>query len=149
MLLDLLLGTRQLYGGHVAKCVSDIMNRSVFAVRPDDDSELVLREIVALGITGVPVVDDTGKPLGMASFRDLLAVKTPGRVFERMTRPAVSVPESATIDDAARVLAEHGIHRVVVTGADGKVTGMVSSLDLIRGLVGMPAPQPHPATGPH
>lgn len=130
----------------MAKCVSEIMSRSVFAVRPDDDSDLVLREIVALGITGVPVVDDDGRPLGMASFRDLLAAKTSGRVFERMSKPAVGVPAEATIEDAARLAAEAGVHRLVVTGADGALTGVVSSLDLIRGLMGLPAP--HPATYP-
>jgi CBS domain-containing protein len=52
--------------------VREIMNRELFRVRPGDVPSDVLNGILALGITGAPVVDDAGRPLGMVSLRDLV-----------------------------------------------------------------------------
>jgi CBS domain len=131
----------------MAKTVREIMNRELFSVRPTDSSEEALGYILALGITGAPVVDESGMPVGMVSFRDLLARDTHPLVESRMTRPALTVNEDASIEEAARRLSDGGIHRLAAVDDQGHVVGVVSSLDVIRGLVGLPAS--HPATFPH
>lgn len=131
----------------MAKFAREIMNNELFSLRPTDNVEQALGYILALGITGAPVLGEDHRPLGLASFRDLLSSRKPTTVRECMTAPAVTVGEAATIDQAAQILAEHDVHRAVVTDADGRATGMVSSLDVIRGLLGIPAR--HPASFPH
>lgn len=131
----------------MAKTVDEIMNHELFSLRPDDSCEDGLGYILALGVTGAPVIDPEGRPIGVVSFRDLVARKSPEPVKERMTRPALVVRTDASIEDAARVLAESGVHRVVAVDAGGRAVGVVSSLDVIRGLMGLPAG--HPATFPH
>ncbi|MGW3353027.1 CBS domain-containing protein [Nonomuraea rubra] len=49
-----------------------------------------------------------------------------------MTAPAVTVPESASISRAARVMDECGVKRLVVVDAEGRLRGIVSRRDLLR-----------------
>lgn len=131
----------------MARRVEEIMNRELFSVRPSERVDEALGYILALGITGAPVVDDDGRPMGMLSFRDLLGPDGGETARARMSEPVVSVPARATIEEAGRLLAETGYHRLVVVDVTGKAVGVVSALDVVRGLLGMPAT--HPATFPH
>lgn len=131
----------------MAKIVREIMNAELFSVRRDDDAEQALGYILALGITAAPVLDDARRPVGVVSFRDLLRRGSGVTVSDRMTSPAITVREDDAIEHAAVMVAERGIHRLVVTDAEGVATGVVSSVDLIAGLLGLPAK--HPDTFPH
>jgi hypothetical protein len=64
-----------------------------------------------------------------------------------MTQPPATVPAEALIGEAARILARTPYHRLIVVDGDGRAVGMVSALDIVRGLLGLPAP--HPASFPH
>lgn len=127
--------------------VREIMNRELFSVGPEETAESTLQAILALGITGAPVVDERRVPLGHVSLRDLTRDRAGTTAKERMSRPAATVPAEARISDAARRLAKTGYHRLIVVDEGGRAVGMVSSLDVIRGLLGLPAP--HPAAFPH
>ena len=93
----------------MALTVSEIMNRELFSVRPEESVEATTQAILALGITGVPV--------------------------------------EAGVGEAARRLARTRYHRLIVVDGGGRAVGMVSALDVIRGLLGLPTP--HPASFPH
>jgi CBS domain-containing protein len=127
--------------------VREIMNRELFSVGPEETAESTRQAILALGITGVPVVDERRVPLGHVSLRDLMRDRAGTVAKDRMSRPAATVPAEARIADAARRLAKTGYHRLIVVDEGGRAVGMVSSLDVIRGLLGLPAP--HPAAFPH
>jgi len=131
----------------MALTVSEIMNREVFSVGPAESVDATRAAILALGITGVPVVNEEGKPLGLVSLRDLVGERPGTTAGERMTRPPATVPAEVRLGDAARRLARTRYHRLIVVDAGGFVVGMVSALDIIRGLMGLPAP--HPASFPH
>ncbi|HET7686542.1 MAG TPA: CBS domain-containing protein, partial [Candidatus Limnocylindria bacterium] len=76
-------------------------------------------------VSGLPVVDDDGRLVGVFSQTDVLYLSQPhvadvvrGRMFRRrvgevMSRPAVTVNITAPISDAARVMVEHDVHRLV------------------------------------
>jgi hypothetical protein len=125
----------------MAKFVEEIMSRELFSVRPQEMALDVLRFILALDITGAAVVDDERRPLGVVSIRDLIRAEGEA-VASCMTTPAVTIPVSTSIDRAARVLAESGRHRLVVVDEDGRAAGMVSSIDILRGVLGLPALHP-------
>lgn len=126
--------------------VREIMNSELFRVRPGDVSSDVLNGILALGITGAPVVDDAGRPLGMVTLRDLVG-RTGARAGGLMTSPAATISADAPIADAGRRLAETGRHRLVVVDGEECAIGMVSAVDIVRGLLGLPIV--HPASFPH
>ncbi len=131
----------------MAKTVREVMNPELFSMRADDTAADALGYIRALGITAVPVVDEESHAQGVASFRDLLSAAPGEKLSQRMTSPAVTVSSNADLEDAARLIVERGVHRAVVVDATEKVCGVVSALDLIAGILGLPAK--HPDTFPH
>lgn len=128
----------------MASFVREIMNPEVFTVTADSRAKDVLEALLEYGVTAAPVVDDARRPIGVTSLRDLL--RDEGNQ-SHISAPAITVGIDAKVDDAARVMAENGLHHLIAVGADGRVAGMVSSLDVVRAMVGFPVQ--HPATFPH
>ena len=63
-------------------------------------------------------------------------------VREIMTRPAITVQESATIKDAIALLERHSIAAMPVLDRHGDIVGVVSEADVIREMV-VPDPRAH------
>jgi CBS domain-containing protein len=127
----------------MAQTVRDVMNPELFAVEPGVQIEALLDSILALGITAVPVLDAEHRPVGMTSLRDLVRRGS----AHPISTPALMIPLNASIEDAAKMMAEAGRHHLVVVGSDGRAAGMLSTLDIVRALVGYPSQ--HPASFPH
>ena len=131
----------------MARTVKEIMNSELLSIRAEDLAERALGYILSFNVTAAPVVDDDGHPIGVASLRDLVSRESPITVAQCMTTPAATIEEGASIDSAARRLAEQGLHRLVVVARDGRATGVVSALDVVSGLIGYPVR--HPSPFPH
>lgn len=125
--------------------ISAIMTPSVVCVRPDLSVQAVLDIFLERHISGAPVVNESGKLLGVISKTDLLNAKNlaididdpervPKTVDEAMTPLGFALHEHASISQAAGLMAAEGIHRVVVVSPDGQVVGIVSALDVLRWL---------------
>lgn len=127
--------------------VEEIMNREVFSAAPDDDADQVLARLLRMGLSSAPVLDGARRPVGMVSLRDLAGARPGARVAEHMSTPAVGLGPAASIEEAARLLAETGYHHLVVIDEEGVVAGVLSTLDVLRGLTGLPAR--HPSVFPH
>jgi len=104
---------------------------------PATDAELLLR---SYRISGLPVVAD-GALVGVISQTDLLNARSSEligenwsrvRVRHLMTRPAVTIHMSSTIEHAARLMLEGHIHRLVVVDDGGVPIGVVTTSDLLR-----------------
>lgn len=124
----------------MSKTVADIMNHKLLYIRDGDRVALARRHIIDFGITAVPVLDETHRPVGVVSLRDLAGNE--GDRFEPSGK-VETVKASATIEDGARQLAESDYHHLVVVDDKGVAVGMVSSLDFVRALVGLPPRHPH------
>jgi CBS domain-containing membrane protein len=95
-------------------------------------------------ISGLPVVDWNGCLVGVLSETDLLHARStealwtswPGlAVRHLMTHPAVAVRPDVSVGDAALLMEERGIHRLVVTDPSGEVPiGVLSVSDLVRSM---------------
>ena len=131
----------------MALVVDEIMNRELFSLRPTDDVETATGHVLALGISGAPVIDVRGHLLGMVSWRDLVAHRGGRTVAERMSSPAITLRSSASLLEAARLLCEQDLHRAPVVDAEGRAVGMLSSLDVLKAQLGLPVG--HPTTFPH
>jgi CBS domain-containing protein len=127
--------------------VKEIMNPELLALRPGERTDQALMSLDALQVTGAAVVDEQGRPLGVISLRDLMGGTGGKTVENRMTSPALVVRVDAAIQEAARLIGETGYRRLVVVDGTGCAVGMVSAVDVIRGLIGLPAE--HPASFPH
>ncbi len=93
-------------------------------------------------INGVPVVDAGGKLVGVLSQTDLIRARASQHLWQSwpglavrhlMTTPALTIRATATLGDAARVMEEHHVHRLVVVGDDDTTPiGIISTSDLVR-----------------
>ncbi|XRQ16281.1 CBS domain-containing protein [Actinomadura welshii] len=55
-------------------------------------------------------------------------------VREAMTSPVVTIPQTATVRQAVRVLHEHGVTALPVLDESGRLAGIVSEMDLLQGV---------------
>jgi CBS domain-containing protein len=129
----------------MARTVQEIMNRELLVLRPNLPICEVRGLLRSFSVGAAPVVDDARRPLGVVSVRDVLDGE--GDARDRMTQPAVCVGSSTPVEDAARRLADTEMHHLIVVDATGAAAGMVSTLDLLRAVLGMPTR--HPPAFPH
>jgi CBS domain-containing protein len=123
------------------RTVGDIMTSNPFLI-VDTASLLEAAGILdSKKITGLPVVDATGKLVGVLSQTDLvraranqqLAKNWPGlAVGEIMTKPALTIAATARLDEAVKVMEERRVHRLVVTDETANPIGIISTSDLVR-----------------
>ena len=119
--------------------VADIMNSKLLYIQAGDRLSLARGKILEFGVTAVPILDDDHKPVGVVSLRDLAH----GDERPRENGPVRSVRGAVSIDEGARVIADHGMHHLVVVDDGGAAVGMVSAIDFVRALVGLPVTHPH------
>jgi CBS-domain-containing membrane protein len=118
--------------------IAEIMNPKLLYVRDGDRLSLVRGKILQFGVTAVPVLDESHRPVGVVSLRDCSADDDP-----KMTSPAKTVRAGASIDEGARALADANVHHLVVVDDHGIAVGMVSALDFVRAFVDRPVHHPH------
>ncbi len=112
--------------------VNDLMTESVVTAEPHQSIEHVRKMLEKNGISAVPVVDTSRHPVGIVSATDLSHDLKPGApVSSIMTEKVYTVPRYDDVSIAARVMRNHGIHRVVVTH-DQAVVGVLSAFDLLK-----------------
>ena len=134
--------------------VDAVMTKDVVTARP----ETTFKELVTLmsehRVSGLPVVDAKGRPLGVVSEADTLVKqeqrggsgsrpwlgrtrrarwrKATGRVAgDLMTTPAVTIGSDDTVTAAARTMAHRNVRRLCVVDAEGKLVGVVARRDVI------------------
>src|SRR6056297_1653340 len=82
-------------------------------------------------VTGFPVVDETGRVVGIVTNRDMRFAEddtTPVRVMMTSDRLAI-LREPADRDEAKSLMKARRIEKLLVTDADGKLTGLLTLKD--------------------
>lgn len=127
--------------------VADIMTIDPIVVPVDASVEEAARLLHANSITGLPVIDAFGALVGVISQTDIVGVldspvgrlirtRPSGlRVGELMSSPAVTVPFMGSAREAARLMIESRVHRLVATDDAGRPVGVVSAIDLVAHFV--------------
>lgn len=125
--------------------VRPYMNRSICCLAPTETVDDALKFLAALDLSTAPVVDDRGIPIGLVSIKDLIDAPGTNAVFSVMSKPCLSVRDSASIADAIRVLLSREIHHLCVVDAEGTAVGFLGSLDLLSGCLGATQPSARPS----
>lgn len=127
-----------------AETVEDRMQRGVFVCRRDTPTDEAAAVMAGRDISALVVVDDEGRAVGIVSRTDLVDVMRAGADAEPwrglvvgaiMSEPVVSVRADAPLHEAARLLRDAEVHRVVVTRPDAggeKPIGVLSVSDLVK-----------------
>ncbi|MGA2513989.1 MAG: CBS domain-containing protein [Candidatus Limnocylindrales bacterium] len=92
-------------------------------------------------ISGLPVLDENGALIGVISQTDLVRARAnqhlvsdwPGlSVGQIMTKPALTIAATASLEEAAKVMEQRRVHRLVVTNGAANPIGIISTSDLVR-----------------
>lgn len=123
--------------------VVDLMAGDPITVAPHVPVIKVAEYLADYDIGGMPVVDPAGRLVGVVSQTDLVhlwasSVAPSDRpavtVRDVMTEPAVTIRGSSTLTQAARLMTERDVDRLVVVGEDVRTAlGVISASDLVRG----------------
>lgn len=121
-------------------CVRDVMSREVQVV-PMSADLATLAPLLGNGLhSTLPVIDAERRIVGTLSAERLRELETgdeSGRISEIMCPIFHAVaPDTPLAEAAARMIVER-VHRMVVVDSDFHVVGMLSALDLLRGVDGV------------
>lgn len=126
--------------------VVDYMTSPVYTVHESERLIAVERRMAELGVSALPVVDDTGQLGGVITMSDLLrlgrmrskqrgvALELPDtRLREHMSSPVEVTPPTSTLAEAARRLVKRHVHRLYVT-CNRRAEGVLTTRDLMRAI---------------
>ncbi len=141
-----------------AVLAKDIMVKRVVYVLPDASLTEVAEILSNNEISGLPVIDEAQKVLGIISEKDILAqlgfkgrvnfmaivtrclqaggcislpVRTPA-AKEIMSSPAITVSEDTPLMEISWLLAQKGINRLPVTDSEGHLLGILARSDIVN-----------------
>jgi CBS domain-containing membrane protein len=136
----------------------DVMTKNVVFVTGKTSLKEAADTMAHNGISGIPVVEDNTKVMGVLSEKDFLshmgaqdAITFMGVVAEClkgsgcvavpireqkaediMTSPAITVDQDTTLMEVANTLKEKKINRVPVTDKDDNLSGIISRADILQ-----------------
>jgi CBS domain-containing protein len=119
--------------------IDEVMNRQVVSVRPGDPRERVLAAMLEYGVTSVPMLDADQRVVGVVSQRDMVE---DGAHAYRISTPAHTLRSGTRLHEAATEMASQSLHHAVVVDAKDRAVGVLSLLDVVRGLLGGSARHP-------
>ena len=142
----------------------DIMTQYVISVSPEDTIETAVQRMIDERISGLPVIDSSGRLVGMVTEGDFLRraeteterrrprwleillgpgkmaaeyVHTHGRkVSEIMTPDPLTVTEDTPLEELVGIMEKRQVKRLPVL-RDGKVVGIVSRRNLVHALAAL------------
>lgn len=117
--------------------VSEVMTRGVECIGPDATLQEAAAKMKSLDVGPLPVCDND-RLVGMITDRDITVRATaeggaPGdiRVRDVMTPEVFYCFEDASAEEAARMMEEKQVRRLVVLNRDKRMVGIVSLGDLV------------------
>ncbi|MBK7950962.1 MAG: CBS domain-containing protein [Deltaproteobacteria bacterium] len=129
---------------------ADLMQRHLQTVLPDAKIEDAVRLLLAKGHAAAPVVDASGKLLGLVSEHDCVRVLCEaiaegwpsGLVRDHMTKELETVsPADDVLSLSARFT--NGRHRRLLVVDQGRLVGLIARRDLMRALESMERERTH------
>ena len=116
--------------------LAGIGSRSPMTVSPETAVRAALEIMSQASIGSLVIAGSDGRPVGVFTRSDLLDrvvladLPLTSPISEAMSTKPFTLEEHATAYDAMLAMATHGIRHVLVTDAEGQLTGVVSERDL-------------------
>jgi len=129
--------------------VTQIMTREITCTRRDVGASQLIELMVQNRIGCIPVVEPPGRPVGMVTKLDLVErlfaaesmaadggalAPVPGTAGDLMMPLAITLADHASVAHAAALMTTENIHHVAIVDGEGRLVGMVSSMDVVRWL---------------
>lgn len=141
--------------------IKEVMKREVISVKPTDNALDVLNLLFKMQISGLPVIDDQGKLVGMFTEKNVLSFILPSyiekignfiyeedpksikgkfaylskmQISQVMRRDVVTAREDSSLCEIAKDMLIRKARRIPVIDETGKVIGIVSRCDILKAL---------------
>ncbi len=124
--------------GMLYRTAKDVMTPQPQVAYEDMDPLDALTIMVSRNFGALPVLDSAGRLKGIVTEREMLLLFQdleelfPVKRF--MTKGVRTAYKEATLKDAIQMIAMRGFRRVPVTDEVGKIIGIVTASDIVRGL---------------
>lgn len=142
--------------------IHDIMTRELATVRPDTLLREAAARLLELRISGLPVVDEAYRPIGIVTEADFLCAlgipchhpahslwqtidtmfrhpahigAIPETVADIMVKQLITIEDHQTLHEGIAQMKKHHIKRLVVVNTEGKLCGMVTRSNLVSVLL--------------
>jgi IMP dehydrogenase len=104
--------------------------------RPEQTIADALAVMARYKISGVPVVDEKGKLVGILTNRDLrFETRTDRPISSRMTKKnLITTPVGTTLEQAKSLLHEHRIEKLLVVDRAGNLKGLITVKDIQKAI---------------
>ena len=131
------------------KC-ADVMNKNLEWLTEKDTILQAATVMAEAGIGFLPICDARQRVVGVVTDRDLTTRALAKRIAPEttsatliMSSPAVTCLETADVTEAEDLMAVERKSRIVITDAEGKLTGVVSLADLVEQVAAARAWRPY------
>ncbi len=127
--------------------ISTVMTSAIVSIDLDQPLSEAYIALRGASYHHIPVLDG-GQPVGMLSSTDILRLvydidgssdkmltsmlDHQFTIDDAMSSDLTTLPETATVRDAAAALSDGSRHSVLVIGVDGSLAGIVTTTDLVR-----------------
>jgi len=119
--------------------VGELMEKRVFSVELNTNVLDCVRAMGKRKVSCAVIVTEEGGAAGIVTERDLVTkviadALDPARVLVRdiMSTPLITIGPDAKMSDAAELMSEYMIRRLIVVGPDGNLVGIRTAGDLAR-----------------
>jgi acetoin utilization protein AcuB len=111
--------------------VVERMTRPPITVSSETTAQQALHIIKERRLRHLPVLAVDGALVGIVSEKDLLRANSGDPVEEIMTRDVITVTEYTVLEEAARIMTDHGISSLPVM-RDERLVGIITETDLFH-----------------
>ena len=131
---------------NMKKPTRDIMTTEVVTALPNTKGDTLAHQLLTGQFSGLPVVDENKKVLGIVTEFDLLKALRLGKNLavtnakELMTIPAICVNAGTPIEQVLQKMIDYMIIRLPVV-EDGQLVGVVSRPNILSQIVGKVSPE--------
>lgn len=142
--------------------IFEIMTRDVRTLLSDAPALEAIQDLFKQEISGLPVIDASGKVVGMFTEKDILKTILPSyvmqvgrfvyenspktikcrvaklpeyKVIDLMRRDVVKVSEETPVCEVAHIMLTQNVRRVPVVDKNDKLVGIVSRSDVVKNIL--------------
>ncbi len=111
-----------------------IMSKNIVTIQLDTPMDEVVNILVDKNLTGLPVIDDENKLLGIITEKDVLKMLFSSKetsVADLMTKQLTTIEENIVWVQACELLVNSNFRRIPVV-RDGKLVGIVTRRDFVK-----------------
>lgn len=131
-----------LFKDYIMLKARDIMTSQVICIHKDTPVFEAVDLMVTNSITGIPVIENDSKLVGILSEQDVLRLfetyedEKNKTVSDFMTQPAIHFEEDENVEDICSCMMQNSIRRVPIT-SNGRVVGVISRSDILKQILNL------------